>query len=607
MLNNKQKTVIYTRVSSKEQADEGYSLEAQEKLLKEYAEKQGFDVVKTYKIAETASKDHVRKIFREVFDYATKNKINIILCEKIDRLTRSMKSAAVVDDWVRENADRSVHFVKEHFILNQNTKAHDNFVWDMKVAVARFYTNNLSEEVRKGQMEKLEQGGLPYRAPLGYKTVGENGHKSHVIDPEIAPFIKELFNAYSTGLYSLHKLADYIYQKGLRNTNGNKISANMVHTYLRNTFYYGEITWNGKIYSGTHQGIISKDLFDQVQRVLKTGRPDKYIKHNPLFKGLATCGKCGHKISWYEKKGHWYGRCANYTICNQNKSPVREDRLIEQVFPYFENLSLSEQDINRIKDNLKKDHISEIESRQTIQNDLKRKIERVKSKLDVLYEDRLDGRITFEHYDQKKIEVDQELEHLTATWNQFNKNEIDYFDFGINLMELARKTKDLFPYATKEEKQEIFTLAFEQMTVSDKTLEIHYTPWFAKLHSHLPELKQICEPAFATVNTKKKDQTMSDHLSWLGRQDSNLRPGDYIAPKVTSRDGLYHDPFGSEALRSSFDLLSEEIVSTPFQLQFLTGAGLGSGLSFLRTSPNSPRFSTWISPGSCDIPACDSL
>ena len=99
--------------------------------------------------------------------YARKNNINIILCEKIDRLTRNLKGAATISDWIQESDKKEVHFVKENFIVNKNTKAHENFVWDMKVAVARFYTNNLSEEVRKGQKEKIAQGWLPTKPPVG--------------------------------------------------------------------------------------------------------------------------------------------------------------------------------------------------------------------------------------------------------------------------------------------------------------------------------------------------------------------------------------------------------------------------------------------------------
>ena len=143
-MNSKTKTILFCRVSSREQAEEGYSLDAQMKLLEEYANKHDFEIAKIYKISESASGKQIRKSFLEMLDYATKHKASIILCEKIDRLTRNLKDAATVDDWIKDNPKREVHFIKESFVLNGNTKAHENLVWDMKVAIARFYTNNLS-------------------------------------------------------------------------------------------------------------------------------------------------------------------------------------------------------------------------------------------------------------------------------------------------------------------------------------------------------------------------------------------------------------------------------------------------------------------------------
>ncbi|MBI2594955.1 MAG: recombinase family protein [Candidatus Colwellbacteria bacterium] len=202
----KNKAISFCRVSSKEQADEGYSLESQEKLLEAYAtdDKRDFKIIKIYKITESASGKQVRKTFQEALKYATDQKIKIILCEKIDRLTRNLKDASTIDDWVKDKdtTGRQVHFVKENFILNADTKAHDNLVWDMKVAIARFYSNNLSEEVKKGQKEKIAQGWLPTKPPLGYRTIGDKGHKTHEIDEKIAPYIRKMFELYATGNYA---------------------------------------------------------------------------------------------------------------------------------------------------------------------------------------------------------------------------------------------------------------------------------------------------------------------------------------------------------------------------------------------------------------------
>src|SRR3989344_3012460 len=101
MSQNKLKAVQYCRVSSKEQEDTGYSLEAQAHLLTEYA-KDKFAVAKSFRVTESASKWQIRKTLKEMLDYTDMHGVDVILCEKIDRLTRSLKDAAVVDDWVQD-------------------------------------------------------------------------------------------------------------------------------------------------------------------------------------------------------------------------------------------------------------------------------------------------------------------------------------------------------------------------------------------------------------------------------------------------------------------------------------------------------------------------
>src|SRR3989344_651511 len=197
------KAVSYARVSSREQEESGYSLEAQAKLAQEYADRKGLKTVKAFSVTESASGRQVRKVFLEMLAYTNKNGIDVILCEKIDRLTRNPKDASLVDEWVRAKSSREVHFIKENFVLNQNTRAHENLVWDIKVAIARFYTNNLSEEVKKGQKEKISQGWLPTKPPLGYQTVGDKGHKIHIVDPVAGPLIKRAFEMYASGNYSI--------------------------------------------------------------------------------------------------------------------------------------------------------------------------------------------------------------------------------------------------------------------------------------------------------------------------------------------------------------------------------------------------------------------
>ena len=103
--------ILYCRVSSKEQEDRGYSLEAQEKLLRGYAGRREFDIVKIFKISENASGEKQRKKFAEMMMYSKKNDIKIIVCEKADRLTRNFKDMVVIDSWLDKDNLRQVHII----------------------------------------------------------------------------------------------------------------------------------------------------------------------------------------------------------------------------------------------------------------------------------------------------------------------------------------------------------------------------------------------------------------------------------------------------------------------------------------------------------------
>jgi len=158
------KAVIYARVSSKEQEREGYSIPAQLKLLKSYAQKNNYEIIREFIDVETA-KQSGRTNFNEMVKFLSANpEVKIILCEKTDRLYRNFKDYVIIDD-----LDLTLIFVKEGSVLNKHSRSHEKFIHGIKVLMAKNYIDNLSEETRKGLLEKAEEGEYPAYAPLGYK------------------------------------------------------------------------------------------------------------------------------------------------------------------------------------------------------------------------------------------------------------------------------------------------------------------------------------------------------------------------------------------------------------------------------------------------------
>jgi site-specific DNA recombinase len=159
------KAVVYARVSSKEQEREGFSIPAQLKLLREYATRNGFELVKEFVDIETA-KNPGRQNFAEMVRFCTKNKnCRIVLVEKTDRLYRNFRDAVTLED-----LDLEIHLVKEGQIISKDAKSQAKLIHGMQLVLARNYIENLREEVKKGMREKAEQGVYPGRAPFGYRN-----------------------------------------------------------------------------------------------------------------------------------------------------------------------------------------------------------------------------------------------------------------------------------------------------------------------------------------------------------------------------------------------------------------------------------------------------
>lgn len=503
------KAVIYCRVSSREQEETGYSLPAQEKLLKEYAERKGLDILKVFSVAESASGAKQRKVFAEMIDFINKNKITNLLCEKVDRLTRNLKEAVVANDWVEENTDRQIHFVKQNLVVHKNAKSDEKFRWDIEIVLAKKYIANLSEEVKKGQKEKIAQGWLPTKPPIGYITVGEKGHKTHVIDADKAPFIRKMFEFYATGNYSTPALVKVMYKEGLRGRSGKEIGKSRIYDMLSDPFYYGAMKWNEEVFSARHEPIITKELFDIVQAKMNKGtKTPQYHKHLPVFKAKIDCTECGGTITWEIQKGNWYGHCNHYKSCNQ-KRWYRQEAVEELLFPHFDGVAPRTPKILKVLEKaLKESHASEIEYHSKSVSEINRTIEIAQRRLEAIYEDKIDKNITPEFYDRKFKEYTKEKKDATEALKKLNEGNTKYYQAGFALHELALNASKIYSSkkATVEDKRLLLSKIFSNLSLDSSVIKPDYTLAFEFLKKWVPVLNNTFEP-LEIVDTKGKEAT----------------------------------------------------------------------------------------------------
>src|SRR5213075_1789545 len=229
--------VIYARVSSREQEREGYSIPAQRKLLNQYAYVRGFRVQQEFIDVESA-KNPGRKEFGAMLRLlASDPQCRAVLVEKTDRLYRNRTDSIAFEELI-EKRNVEIHLVKEGRVIAKDSRSQDKFMHDIHVAVAKHYSENLREEVKKGMREKAEQAIYPSRPPFGYKN--NSATRSIEVDPQRAPVLRRIFELYASGQHSLTTLRQAILRES-----SVRLSRAYLEDILKNSFYIGRFIWQG--------------------------------------------------------------------------------------------------------------------------------------------------------------------------------------------------------------------------------------------------------------------------------------------------------------------------------------------------------------------------
>ena len=478
VMNNK--AVLYVRVSSKEQEESGFSIPAQRKLLKAYAIDHGLRIVAQFEEAETAKKAG-RGAFNKMLAYLAENPDVInVLVEKTDRLYRNFKDYSSVDF---ESLGLHIHLVKEGEVLHRESRSHQKFIHGIKVLMAKNYSDNLSEEVRKGHTQKAEDGEWPSCAPIGYR----NRLEDHTIVPDVqtAPLICLAFELMASGGYSLAKLKRHLYQKGLRSQRTKvELGKSAMQRVLSNPIYYGDFVWNGKYYSGKHAPIIDKRLFDRVQLLMKAKSKPGLTKREFAYTSLLTCSVCGCAITAEEhrkKSGnvYTYYRCTNGRGLCKKLIYVPERTLEAQLRQSIENIRIPADVVHMTRDALLQSSKTEQETHKAALSKLSARYSRIQKLIGAAYEDKLEGNIDAELWETKTSEWKREQADIQASLTALHSADTSYMLEGVRLLELAEKASTLFPAMNRDDKRQLLKTVLLNPRLNGSTLEYEYKKPFS--------------------------------------------------------------------------------------------------------------------------------
>lgn len=393
----------YVRVSTIKQGERGSSLNEQRSAIEAYAKRHDLLITEWFEEMETAAKQG-RRLFTRMVSDLTKGKAAGVIVHKIDRSARNLKDWSQINDLM--DAGVEVHFAHES--LDMGTRG-GRLSADIQAVVAADFIRNLREEVKKGFYGRLKQGFYPLPAPRGYLDRGKA--KAKEIDPVVGPLVRQAFDLYASGTFTLQTLRTEMHRRGLRGRTGKPLSLEAVSVMLRNPFYCGliRIYRTGQTFEGVHQPLVSKAVYDRVQAVMSGrvfARPQKHVF---LFRRLIRCAACGYSLIGESRKGHTYYRCHTRTC---RGTILREQDIDLMMRERLTLLRFSEEEIGAITrqaEVLSDDHTTRQEERTSV---LKRDLARCDDRLSRLTDAFVDGLLDRETFEIRKTALFEERRSL---------------------------------------------------------------------------------------------------------------------------------------------------------------------------------------------------
>jgi hypothetical protein len=392
-----------------------------------------------------------------------------------------------------EDLDIEIHLPKEGQIISKDFKSQSKLVHGIQVVIARNYIENLREEVRKGMREKAEQGIYPSRPPVGY--LNNKLERTIEVDPKKASMACRMFELYGSGNYSLSSL-----QKAIKAEFGQLLAKGYLERLLKNPFYIGLFLWEGKTYSGTHKALVSAELFAQVQNIFHGRNKPRYKKHEFAFRGLLTCKYDNCLVTAEIKKGKYtYYRCTGH----RGKCALpyfREEDLGTRLGQILKDIHIPDEICTKLQSSLLTDKDKHENAYKQQRDQFQARLAQVRRRMEQIYLDKLDGKVSEELWLRKSAEWQQEEQQVLMAIRGLTDAEPGRVLNGVRILELANKAYFLYLKQSPAEKAKLLKMVLSNCSVDAANIY----PTYRK--------------PFDVIFQRTKNE------EWCARRDSNSRP-----------------------------------------------------------------------------------
>jgi site-specific DNA recombinase len=430
------KAAVYVRVSTTEQAAEGYSIRAQTDRLKAYCVSQGWDIFEIYIDDGYSAKDTNRPNLERMMKHIEQNLIDCVLVYRLDRLTRSVRDLYNI----LETFDKYDCKFKSATEVYDTTTAMGRMFITIVAALAQWERENTGERIRMGMEQKAREGNwVINQAPYGYELDKEN--KTLKINEEEALAVKRIFEYYLKGK-GVNSIAVELNSLQIRTKTNATWNDFKVRYILTNPTYIGNMRYNFRVnkenyfeVESTHPPIISKEIYDNVQRI----RESRSVNHPRaatskfIFSGIARCARCGSPLAGkygYSKRGEnvykpraYYCSSSRLGKCDQRN--MSERYLETQFIKYLDTFDINP-DI--VEDLTQMDEIDETKDRLDILHKELKDIDKRRKKWQYAWVNDLindeDFSVRMEEEKSKEEDVNKQLSSLQPSGEKMNSEDL---------------------------------------------------------------------------------------------------------------------------------------------------------------------------------------
>ena len=467
---------IYCRKSTDSEDRQVLSLESQLAELHEKCAAQGdIEIVDTY--AESMSaKAPGRPLFNEMISRIQQGEAEGILAWHPDRLSRNSVDAGLIIYLLDRKIIQDLKFASYTFHDTPEGK----LMLSTILSFSKYYSDALSKNVKRGNKTKLANGWWPNTAPLGYLNCKDT--RTIIPDPERFPLVKQLWELMLTGCYTpamlLKKARD---EWGLctpkrKLQGGRPLSHSGLYRLLRNPFYTGLFRWNGQLYQGKHEPMVSLADFERVQTMLDGKRTKPHTpKDKPSFTytGLLSCGECGCMIT-AERKTNRFGSKYIYYHCTHRKTEhdcrqgsVELRQLETQIIQFLETITIPDELHELFMQHLDKNHQSLTVRSQAKVKSLKTALTATSTKKKNLTHIRLQGMIDDAEFMETRNQLEFEEKNLTQQLKEA-ENPAPMFEPFKNYLAFCNKAVLWFKEGNPETKRLILKTVCSNPVIRDK-------------------------------------------------------------------------------------------------------------------------------------------